>query len=103
MSEFTGKRDESSGAPMGQAAGAGETAGRREPTQVDVRAHVCPMTWVRVKLALEATAAGAEVHVLLRGDEPLRNLPRSAELDGHEVLSCTPRGEDHLLILRKAS
>jgi TusA-related sulfurtransferase len=60
------------------------------------------MTYVRVKLALEDVEEGAELEVLLRGDEPLRNVPRSARDDGHEVLSLEPRGEpgEHLLRLR---
>ncbi len=72
--------------------------------QLDVRAHVCPMTWVRVKLALEALPEGEVLEILLRGDEPLRNLPRSAAAEGHEILSSEPLGEggaDHRLRVRK--
>jgi tRNA 2-thiouridine synthesizing protein A len=69
---------------------------------VDIRAHVCPMTWVRVKLALEALGPGEELDVLLAGDEPLRNVPRSAEGEGHTVMLRESRGDHHLLRLRKA-
>lgn len=68
---------------------------------VDIRAHVCPMTWVRVKLALERLAAGQVLEVLLQGDEPLRNIPRSAAGDGHEILSSEAAGSDHRLRIRK--
>ena len=54
---------------------------------VDITREVCPMTYVRVKLAVEALEDGATLEVLLRGEEPLRNVPRSAREDGHEVLS----------------
>jgi TusA-related sulfurtransferase len=70
---------------------------------VDIRAHVCPMTWVRVKLALERIAPGECLEVLLRGDEPLRNIPRSARAEGHEVLESEPREGDHRLLIRKGS
>ncbi|AKU91751.1 hypothetical protein AKJ08_2138 [Vulgatibacter incomptus] len=70
---------------------------------MDIRAHVCPMTWVRVKLALERVDSGALLEVLLRGDEPLRNIPRSAAGEGHELVSSGPGHADgeHRLVLRK--
>lgn len=69
---------------------------------VDIRTQVCPMTWVRVKLALEAIAAGEILEVLLRGDEPLRNIPRSAAGEGHQIVVEEAAGEDHRLLIRKA-
>jgi TusA-related sulfurtransferase len=54
---------------------------------IDITREVCPMTYVRVKLALEALDDGQTLEVLLRGGEPLKNVPRSARDDGHEVLS----------------
>ena len=52
------------------------------------------MTYVRVKLAVEDLPDGATLEVLLRGEEPLRNVPRSSREDGHEVLSLEPLGGD---------
>jgi TusA-related sulfurtransferase len=57
---------------------------------IDITREVCPMTYVRVKLALEELADGATLEVLLRGEEPSRNVPRSAREDGHEVISFEP-------------
>lgn len=54
---------------------------------IDITAQVCPMTWVRVKLKLESLDTGDTLEVLLKGDEPLRNLPRNATEDGHVVKS----------------
>jgi TusA-related sulfurtransferase len=68
---------------------------------VDIRAHVCPMTWVRVKLALEALEPGQVLQVHLRGEEPLRNVPRAAELEGHALLAQEVHGDDAQLLLRK--
>lgn len=45
------------------------------------------MTWVRVKLRLETLEPGDTLEVLLKGDEPLRNLPRNARDEGHQVSS----------------
>ncbi len=57
------------------------------PTTIDITREVCPMTYVRVKLAVEALEDGATLEVILRGSEPLTNVPRSAVEEGHEVLS----------------
>lgn len=60
------------------------------PTTIDITREVCPMTYVRVKLAVEALEEGATLEVILRGSEPLTNVPRSAVEEGHEVLSILP-------------
>lgn len=67
---------------------------------VDITREVCPMTYVRVKLALERLAKGALLEVFLAGEEPLKNIPRSAREDGHEVVSLEPAaaGRSRLLI-----
>lgn len=69
---------------------------------VDITREVCPMTYVRTKLKLESLAAGAVLEVLLKGEEPLKNVPRSAREEGHEVLSLEARPDGtHRLLLRK--
>jgi len=55
--------------------------------RIDITREICPMTYVRVKLALEGLPDGAVLEVRLKGAEPLKNVPRSAKEDGHEVLS----------------
>lgn len=69
---------------------------------LDITREVCPMTYVRTKLKLEALAPGALLEVLLKGAEPLKNVPRSAREEGHEVVSLEPRPDGtHRLVLRK--
>jgi TusA-related sulfurtransferase len=69
---------------------------------LDITREVCPMTYVRTKLALEAMDDGAVLEVVLRGEEPLKNVPRNAREEGHEVLSLELRGDGtHRLLLRK--
>lgn len=66
---------------------------------VDITKEVCPMTYVRVKLALERLVRGNVLEVWLTGEEPLRNIPRSALADGHEVVSLEAvEGRSRLLI-----
>jgi TusA-related sulfurtransferase len=45
------------------------------------------MTFVRTRLALDRMAPGQTLLVRLKGEEPLRNVPRTAKEQGHEVLS----------------
>lgn len=59
---------------------------------LDITGEACPMTYVRTKLRLEALAPGEVLEVLLRGEEPKRNVPRSAREEGHAVLSLEPAG-----------
>ena len=69
---------------------------------LDITREVCPMTYVHTKLRLEALGPGELLEVLLRGDEPLRNVPRSAREEGHEVLLVEPLPTGvHRLLIRK--
>jgi TusA-related sulfurtransferase len=55
--------------------------------RIDITAEVCPMTFVRTKIALERLPIGGVLEVRLKGDEPLRNVPESARDLGHTVLA----------------
>lgn len=57
-----------------------------ETCRLDITRDTCPMTFVRTRLALDRMAAGEVLLVTLRGPEPLRNVPRTAAEQGHEVL-----------------
>jgi TusA-related sulfurtransferase len=53
--------------------------------RLDIRAYTCPLTWVKAKIALDGLAPGEPLEVLLREGEPLDNLPRTAEEEGHSM------------------
>jgi TusA-related sulfurtransferase len=70
--------------------------------ELDITGEVCPMTFVRTRLALDRMAPGQTLLVRLRGDEPLRNVPRTAREQGHEVLSLDIGGDGvAMLLLRR--
>ena len=73
--------------------------------QIDITRDVCPMTFVRTRLALDRMAPGETLLVLLKGEEPLRNVPRTTAEQGHEGLSLETDadGVGHLLIRRGKS
>jgi tRNA 2-thiouridine synthesizing protein A len=69
---------------------------------IDITSDVCPMTFVKTRIALDRLTSGQTLLVRLRGDEPLRNVPRTAVEQGHTVLDQR-EAEDGatLLLLRK--
>jgi tRNA 2-thiouridine synthesizing protein A len=72
--------------------------------ELDITRELCPMTFVRTRLALDRMAPGQVLLVKLRGEEPLRNVPRAAREHGHDVLSLTTDGDGlSLLLLRRGA
>jgi len=72
--------------------------------ELDIRTELCPMTFVRTRLALDRLSPGQVLLVRLRGAEPLANVPRTAKEQGHEVLSLTDDGEGgSVLLLRRGA
>lgn len=60
------------------------------------------MTFVKTRLALDRLSRGQTLLVRLRGEEPSRNVPRTAIEQGHAVLSQHSRcdGTTDLLLRR---
>jgi len=69
---------------------------------IDITRDICPMTFVKTRIALDRLSPGQTLLVRLRGEEPLRNVPRTATEQGHTVLEqrTEPDGST-LLLLRK--
>ncbi|MHC1710816.1 MAG: sulfurtransferase TusA family protein [Solidesulfovibrio sp.] len=58
-------------------------------TQLDITRYNCPITFVKVKVRLFQMEKGDVLEVLLRGEEPLENVPATAIREGHVVLGTT--------------
>ena len=57
------------------------------PTEkVDITDVVCPVTFVKTKVALEELEDGQSLQVHLNDGEPVQNVPRSVKDEGHQVL-----------------
>lgn len=69
--------------------------------KLDITREHCPMTMVKVKLALDRIPSGETLEVLLAAGEPLENVPRTAQEQGHQVLSVEPSGKFHKVLIRK--
>jgi tRNA 2-thiouridine synthesizing protein A len=53
---------------------------------LDLTGVLCPLTWVKTRLALEHLVAGQQLAVRLDPGEPLDSVPRSAREEGHTVV-----------------
>jgi TusA-related sulfurtransferase len=61
---------------------------------LDLRPYACPLTYVKTRIALERLADGERLELWLTAGEPVESVPRSAEEEGHRVLSVEPLGPD---------
>ena len=57
---------------------------------LDITKLVCPMTFVKARLALERLGGGQRLEIRLNKGEPLENLPRSLAELGYRVVSLVP-------------
>ena len=72
--------------------------------RIDISEETCPMTFVLVRLALDQMKPGEILEITLRGAEPRRNIPITAQEQGYEVFSITDNNNDYsILLLRKSS
>ena len=69
---------------------------------IDITGEVCPMTFVRTKLKLERMGPGEILSGRLRGEEPLRNVPRAARDEGHTILGIEADGDTHIVTIKRA-
>ena len=53
--------------------------------ELDLTGVLCPLNWVKARLALENLHPGDELRLLLDDGEPLDEVPRSAREEGHAV------------------
>ena len=73
---------------------------------LDITQEVCPFTFVRTRLLLEKMKPGEIADILLKGVEPLENVPNAVMEEGHDLLSMTPLDSaethgPHLLRIRR--
>ena len=66
---------------------------------LDITDVVCPITFVKVKVALEELDDGQILEVHLNAGEPIQNVPRSLKDEGHKVLSVEDLGDGTFTLL----
>lgn len=63
--------------------------------------EVCPYTFVKSKLALEQLKSGQILEIHLGNSESASNVPRSLDLEGHEVVSVDQPESSHWVVTVK--
>lgn len=63
-----------------------EKAGIQIDETVDITDVVCPVTFVKAKVALEELDEGQILSVHMNDGEPVQNVPRSIKEEGHQIL-----------------
>ena len=53
---------------------------------VDITYVVCPVTFVKAKVALEELDEGQILSIRMNDGEPVQNVPRSIKEEGHQIL-----------------
>ena len=70
--------------------------------KLDIRGQVCPLTFVRSKLALEKMRLGEVLEIVVDHAPAALNVPRSMEREGQKVLRVEQTGEAQWrLLVRK--
>lgn len=69
---------------------------------IDITAETCPMTYVRTRLALDVLQPGQVLLVKLKGEDPVKNVPRAAADQGHDLLDLIALEDGvFLLVIQK--
>lgn len=53
---------------------------------IDITNVVCPMTFVKVKAAMEELEEGEILEIRMNSGEPIQNVPRSLTEENHKIL-----------------
>ncbi len=65
---------------------------------VDITDVVCPITFVKTKVALEELENGQTLQIRLNDGEPIQNVPRSLKNEKHKVIEVVQNGDGTYLL-----
>lgn len=68
---------------------------------VDITDVVCPLTFVKAKVAIEELEDGQILSVKMNEGEPVQNVPRSLKEEGHQILKLLDNGDGTYNLLVK--
>lgn len=70
--------------------------------QVDITDKVCPLTFVKSKVAIEELDDGEVLAIRMNDGEPVQNVPRSMKEEGHKILKLEDNADGtYTLYVRK--
>ncbi|MDS1030248.1 sulfurtransferase TusA family protein [Bacillota bacterium LX-D] len=59
---------------------------KKVKNSIDITDVVCPLTFVKAKVAMEELEDGQVLEIRMNEGEPIQNVPRSLKDEGHKVL-----------------
>lgn len=69
---------------------------------VDITDKVCPLTFVKAKVAIDESDDGQILAVRMNDGEPVQNVPRSLKDEGHQILKLYDNEDGtYTLLVRK--
>lgn len=68
---------------------------------LDLSGVLCPINFVKVKLAMEELQNGELLEVILDDGEPMANVPKSIKEEGHKIIKVEKQGEQYRLTVEK--
>jgi sulfite reductase (ferredoxin) len=68
---------------------------------IDLRGVKCPINFVKAKIEMSKITSGEEIGFLLDDGEPIDNVPRSLEGEGHQILDIDTNYEGYNLLTVK--
>lgn len=79
-----------------------EIEGIRIDDTVDITDKVCPLTFVKAKVAIDELEDGEVIAICMNDGEPVQNVPCSIKEEGHQILKLV-NNEDgtYNLIVKK--
>ena len=70
---------------------------------VDITDVVCPVTFLKAKVALEELDEGQILSIRMNDGEPVQNVPRSIKEEGHQILKLDDNEDGtYTLYVKKA-
>ena len=79
-----------------------EIEGIRIDDTVDITDKVCPLTFVKAKVAIDELEDGEVIAIRMNDGEPVQNVPRSIKEEGHQILKLVNIEDGtYILIVKK--
>ncbi len=69
--------------------------------RLDLHGVVCPLNFVKTKLALEDLSPGDLLEIIIDEGDAMLNVPRSVKEEGHKIIKVTPLGETFQILIEK--
>ena len=73
--------------------------GKKIVNEINLRGEVCPMTFVKTRLALEKVGYGERIKVMFDSKEAETNVPKSLEELNHKIIQINKLDRNNFYII----